>query len=345
MIKPQRLHRGDTVALVSLSSGMAGDPPFRHRYQLGKARLEQEFGLRVKLMPNALRGTDDLDKNPEARAADLMEAFADPRVKGVLSMIGGDDTIRLLPYLDFALLRRNAKVFLGYSDTTVNHFMLRKAGIVSFYGPCVLCELAENAAMHDYTKNYLRQVLFEGAAPLPILPSPAWTSQFLDWADRKNNDIPRDMTPDTKGYELLQGTGKAVGPLIGGCVDVFPMLMGTLLWPRPEEWEGAILFLETSEEHPDPKTVLYLLRGMAAQGILERISGVIVGKPRDETYYEEYKAVYRKVLGQECGRPELPVLYNLNFGHASPICTLPYGVKAEIDCVARSLTLLEPAVI
>lgn len=345
MIKPKRLQRGDAVALVSLSSGMGGEKLFRHRYELGKERLERQLGLRVSTMPHALRGIDYLDRYPEARAADLMQAFADPEIKAVIPMIGGDDTIRLLPFIDYAILQRNPKIFLGYSDTTINHFMLRQAGLVSFYGPCLLCEFAENGAMHDYTLQYLQQVLFEATTPLPILPSPRWTSEFLDWADAENNATARNMQTDTHGYTLLQGRGKVSGRLIGGCVDVLPMLIGTELWPTAAEWQGGILFLETSKEHPHPNIVKYLLRGLAAQGIIDRICGIAVGKPKDETWYEEYQDVFRKVIGQECGRPDLPVLYNLNFGHTAPICTLPYGILAEIDCEQRSFSLLEAAVI
>ena len=344
MIKPQRLSKGDTVAIVSLSSGMGGEPAFKHRYEIGKKRLETEFGLYVVTMPNALKGIEFLDKHPEARAADLMQAFGDNRVKAVISMIGGDDTIRLLDHIDMDVIRGSPKIFMGYSDTTSNHFMMYKAGLVSFYGPCVLMEFAENVAMHEYTKGYITDVLFELPQQLDITPSPAWTSEFLEWSEEANNNIQRTMTADDKGYELLQGSGTAQGRLLGGCLDCFPMIVGTSIWPAPEEWNNAILFLETSEEFPEPRAVKYILRGLAAQGVINRISGIIVGKPRNEKYYDEYKQVLLQVVGNESKRPDLPILYNMNFGHTSPICVLPYGVLAEIDCASKAFRLLEPAV-
>lgn len=341
MIKPKKLNPGDTVALISLSSGIAGEDIFSHKVQIGKARLEKEFGLKVVIMPNAMRGIDYLDKNPQARASDLMMAFDDTNINAIITMIGGDDTVRLLPYIDFDTIRNNPKIFMGYSDTTVNHFMMYKAGLVSFYGPCVFAEFAENAAMHEYTKQYIRQVLFENNDNLSILPSPKWTSEFLDWANPDNNQIPRKMTGDNKGYEVLQGRGIVQGTLLGGCVDVMPMIIGTELWPNKDQWENSILFLETSEEYPNPNSVKYLLRGLVAQGIIGKISGVIFGKPKDEKYYDEYKDVLRQVIGKEAGRKQLPILYNINFGHTAPICILPYGIKAEIDCAAGSFKLLE----
>ena len=345
MLKPPRLKPGNTVAIVSLSSGIGGETTFMHRYEIGKKRLEEVFGLNVVVMPNALKGIEYLDKHPEARAADLMAAFNNPDISGIICMIGGDDTIRLLEYIDFDIIRDNPKVFMGYSDTTANHFMLRMAGLVSFYGPCILMEFAENAAMHEYTRHYIQSVLFEPAEQLAIEPSPVWTGEFLDWANADNNNIARKMTGDERGYELLQGNGIARGRLLGGCIDVFPMVIGTKIWPAPEEWDNTILFVETSEECPAPNEIKYILRGMAAQGIFGRISGVVVGKPAGEKYYDEYKQVLTKVIGQESGRSDLPILYNVNFGHTSPICILPYGIMAEIDCAKKTLKLLEPAVI
>ena len=344
MIKPQMLNPGDTVAVVSLSSGMAGDSLFYHRAESGMKRLSEEFRLNVKIMPHALTGSDYSTHNPGSRAKDLMDAFRDPQVKAVISMIGGDDTIRLLPYIDFQVLHDNPKIFMGYSDTTINHFMMYKAGLVSFYGPCIMCEFAENGSMHDYTRQYIRQVLFEHHDYLPVPAASRWTSEFLDWADPQNNQIPRTMQSDARGYELLQGEGIVSGTLLGGCADVFPMMAGTLIWPDPEQWNDCILFLETSEEHPSPRSLMYLLRGLAAQGILNRINGIIFGKPKDELYYEEYKQVLTQVVATEAGQPQIPILYNLNFGHTAPICILPYGVRAEINCTERSFALTEAAV-
>jgi muramoyltetrapeptide carboxypeptidase LdcA involved in peptidoglycan recycling len=128
MIKPKKLQKGDTVAIVSLSSGLAGEDLFNHRYELGKKRLKEEFGLNVITMTNALKGIDYLKKHPEARAKDLMDAFLNKDIKAIICNIGGDDTIRLLPYINYDIIKSNPKIFMGYSDTTVNHFMMYKAG-------------------------------------------------------------------------------------------------------------------------------------------------------------------------------------------------------------------------
>ena len=164
---------------------MAGEAILKHRYELGKKRLEEEFELVTVTMPNVLKGCEYLDNHPEARAKDLMDAFEDKTIKGIICNIGGDDTIRLLPYIDFDVIKNNPKLFMGYSDTTVNHFMMYKAGLMSYYGPSVMCEFAENKEMHEYTKKYVEEVLFKNKENIKITSSPKWTSEFLDRCDEK----------------------------------------------------------------------------------------------------------------------------------------------------------------
>jgi muramoyltetrapeptide carboxypeptidase LdcA involved in peptidoglycan recycling len=130
---------------------------------------------------------------------------------------------------------------------------------------------------------------------------------------------------DEKGYELLQGHGTVKGRFIGGCVDVFPMIIGTEIWPDKTRWKDSILFLETSEEYPSPNSLKYLLRGIAAQGLFDKICGIICGKPKDAKYYHDYKNVLLRVVGKEVGRYDLPILYNMNFGHTAPIQPVEAG--------------------
>lgn len=204
MIKPKKLKKGDKVAIVSLSSGLAGEEMFRHRYELGKKRLEQlEFN--VVTMKNALKGIEYLYNHPEKRAEDFMEAILDKEIKGIICNIGGDDTIRLLPYIDFEAIANNPKVFMGYSDTTINHFMMQKAGVVSYYGPAVMTDFAENNNMHTYTLKYINEVLLENREDIVIKSSDKWTSEYLDWAIEENDNISRKMNEEKYGYEVLQG--------------------------------------------------------------------------------------------------------------------------------------------
>ena len=344
MIKPSKLKRGDKVAIVSLSSGLAGEELFRHRYEQGKKRLEEEFGLDVVTMPNALKGIDYLNEHPEERAKDFMDAICDKSIKGIICNIGGTDTIRLLPYIDFNLIKENPKIFMGYSDTTVNHFMMYKAGVTSYYGPSVMCEFAENYKMHEYTKKYINEVLFENKENIKIESSPVWTCEYLDWSNKENDHIERKMNEETHGFEVLQGEGKVYGELLGGCFDVFPMFNGTSIWPKKEKWKNKILFLETSEDEVAPEFIEYYLRNLIAQGIIDEINGIIVGKPQNETYYEEYKKIYKRLISKEAGKPELPILYNFNIGHTAPMCILPLGQKICMDLDNKIVTFITSTV-
>ncbi|MFY3793293.1 S66 family peptidase [Ureibacillus sp. MALMAid1270] len=341
LIKPKKLNPGDRVATVSPSWGGAGELELRWRYEQGVKRLEEVFGLEVVPMPNSLKGADYLYQNPQARAEDLMTAFKDESIKGIIANIGGDDSIRLLPYIEFNVIRENPKIFMGYSDVTISHLFCLKAGISSFYGPAILTDFAENVEMDPYTVEMVYRTLFSNEVIGEIQPANKWTSERLEWVESNKNQR-RTMNENT-GYELLQGTGVVQGRLIGGCMEVLEFAKGTELWPESKYWENSILFFETSEDKPEPNLIKYWLRNYAAQGILQKANGIIFGKPQDEKYYEEYKEVILKVM-KEFDLEDLPILYNLNFGHTEPKFILPYGAMAEINCNKKTFTILENGV-
>ena len=345
MIKPKHLLPGDTVAIVSLSAGTLGEPWAIHKLHIARERLENDYGLRVKVMPNALKGRQYLYEHPEARAADWMEAFRDPEVKAIFNAIGGDDTIRLLPYIDLDVIRNNPKIFTGFSDTTSNHFMMYTAGVMSYYGASIMTNFAEYVKINDYTASAIRNTLFEPKPTLDILSAPYWYDDEDEkiWWKEENINTLRQYHPEEIGYEILQGSGVVEGELLGGCIDVFPELLGTAIWPGVSEWKGKLLFLETSEVDMPEHYLTWFLRNLAAQGIFDVISGILVGKPARRSKYEPYKEVYRKVVGFEAKRPELPILYNVNFGHAEPIGVLPIGARCRLDADKKTLTLMEPA--
>ena len=213
-------------------------------------------------MPNALKGIDYLYQHPEVRGQDLMDAFRNSEIKAVFNAIGGDDTVRLLPYIDFDVLRNNPKIFTGFSDTTTNHFMMRKAEIVSYYGLSVMNNIAEYVSINEYTKDAMEKTLFYPQDTLEIICSD-FCSYEKDkiWWKEENINQPTPRFPNT-GYEVIQGTGKVTGELLGGCIDVFPELLGTSLWPSLDEWQGKILLIETSEIDMPEMVLCWLLRNL-----------------------------------------------------------------------------------
>ena len=163
MIIPKKINKGDKVAIVSLSSGVLGESFIKHELEIGIKRLK-EFGLIPVIMPNALKGMEYIKNHPEKRAEDLKKAFMDDSIKMIITAIGGDDTYRIIPYLmeDIVFInavKNNPKIFTGFSDTTINHLMMFKAGLASYYGLAVLTTLSEYAKMDDYSLEMMRKTL------------------------------------------------------------------------------------------------------------------------------------------------------------------------------------------
>lgn len=342
LIKPQGLKPGDKVATVSLSWGGAGDEDLLWRYNLGKKRLEDMFGLEVVEMPNTLKGSEYLYKHPEKRAEDLMMAFSDKSIKAIFSCIGGDESIRMLPYIDFDIIRNNPKILIGYSDTTIAHFICLKVGLSSFYGASILAEFAENLKVFDYTTYWIQKVLFDDSPIGLVTPSEYWTGERIEWLE-SNKSLEKTMVKN-QGHEFLQGTGIVQGHLIGGCIEVMEMMKGTPLWPSSDVFNDAILFFETSEDTPDPSYIECWLRNYGTQGILQKAKGMIFAKPYQEKYYEEYKNSIMKIIS-ELELYDLPIIYNMSFGHNEPMTCLPYGAMAEINCNNKTFSILESGVI
>ena len=153
------------IAIVSLSSGTIGEDFVRHEVDIGIKRLN-DFGITVTFMPHALKGIEYVKDDPAERATDLLQALNVPEIDMILCAIGGDDTYRLLPFLFEHNELADAvsdKVFLGFSDTTINHFMLHKVGMKTFYGQSFLADVCElDKDMLPYTQKYFEELISTG---------------------------------------------------------------------------------------------------------------------------------------------------------------------------------------
>lgn len=345
IIKPKRLKRGGRVAAVSPSWG--GPGAFPHRYAAGKRQFEDEFGCTVTETPHALREPDWLARNPRARADDLTAAFADPNVDGIIATIGGDDSIRLLPYLDPNVIRADPKVLMGYSDTTVMHCVCREAGVVSFYGPSFMAGFGENAGMFPYMVDSVRRTLFDAGAIGLLQPNRSgWTVEHQDWADPTSQSVARKLNPCT-GWVFHQQEGVAEGTLFGGCVEVLDCLRGTPVFPSADSLRGAVLALETSEEAAPPEMLRQFIRSLAAMGCLEPLAGILLGRPGgqlDPAQFPAYADTLCRTVREEYGLAELPIVSNVDFGHTDPMMVLPLGVRIRIDSERHELSIPQAAV-
>lgn len=335
------------ISVVSLSHGMLGEPYARHELELGLKRLK-DYGVKVKFTDHALAGARYLAAHPEARAADWLQAFRDEETDMILTAIGGDDTYRLLPYLFGNDELKNAleqKVFLGFSDTTTNHFMLQKLGLPSFYGQAFLTEVCELAPeMLPYSRRYFEELLATRQIK-EITPSPVWYESRRDFGPDALGTVP--AAHENAGFELLQGPPVFSGTILGGCIDTIfdyfdpgrypdsPELCERYgLFPSAEDWEGKLLLLESSEEKPAPEKVRAALEHLKRRGVFEAVSGILVGQPQDLAYDREYRELLREVVAN----PDLPILCNLPIGHSTPRCIMPLGVQCTVDAEQQKLS-------
>lgn len=330
----------EKIGIVSLSSGIMGENFSKHELDIGLKRLK-EYRIEVEFLPHALKGVEFIKNHPECRAQDLLSAFMDDSIDMILCAIGGEDTYRLLPYLfennDLKKVAKQ-KIFLGFSDTTMNHFMLNKVGIKTFYGQAFLpdvCELSKE--MLPYTKKYFEELIATGEIK-EIRPSDVWYQEREDFTE---NAVDTEMKSyRNTGFELLNGSSMFKGEILGGCLDsIYDIFDNSRfedtvslceqynLFPDLKYWRNKILLLETSEEKPTPELFRKMINTLKDYGIFNVITGILVGKPQNETYYDEYKSI----LLEELSDKDLSIVYNVNIGHATPRCIIPFGIEAEVD--------------
>lgn len=335
-MKAERLQPGDTVGIVSPSWGGAGQ--FPHRVESGVRQLER-MGFKVKIGRHALNQNGFVSDTAANRAQDLHEMFLDPEVKLILAAIGGDHSCHLLPELDFDLIRNHPTLLMGFSDITVlNVAIWKETGLVTLNGPALIADFAEYPEMFEYTRTWFSKVACEASAAGIVGHSDWWTEEFLDWREKKDLERPRKRE-DAEGWTSIRG-GVGEGILIGGCLESLQHLRGTRFWP---EWNGAILFIETSEMAPPPAKVDGILMDYQNMGVFDRIAGLLVGRPM--RYSKEQKAQLREVVRLRTVAYRFPVLMDMDFGHTAPQFTLPIGCRARMDGSDRVLEIMEAAVV
>ena len=340
MIKPKRLKKGDTIAIIVLSWG--GHSVFPHIVEKGIERLEK-FGFNVVKGDTFNYTAQEIYESPKLRADDIHKQFLDSNVDGIIALIGGDDSVRVLPYLDIDLIKNNFKFFMGYSDNTTYNSYFNKHGLITFNGPTVMAGFSESLKLEDDFIEFIENFMFDTWESFEYKPFKRYTQRYLEWTDTEN--LQKENTNyvvNDSYWRFIQGEGIVEGQLFGGCIEVLEFLKGTDFWPQKDFWKGKILFFETSEEKPLPEQVKWMLRNYGSQGILQQITGILFGRPRD--YSNEEKLKLEKVSVQVCKefeREDLVIVTNLDFGHTDPQFILPLGIKAQIDTTKKSLKLLE----
>jgi muramoyltetrapeptide carboxypeptidase len=314
IIKPKRLAKGDTVAVIAPSSGVAPEAFEKALQNLSGLGLKTKTGKSARARAGFLAGTD------RQRLDDLHQAFGDAEIKAVWCVRGGYGVSRLLPDLDFNLIKKNPKIFIGYSDITALHTAIHQnTGLVTFHGPVAA------STYSDYVKNHVVNVLMNPSAPYKIELSPA------NIAKESNLFKTQTITP-----------GKCRGGLIGGNLSLLTAMAGTPFALR--NMKGKLLFIEDVGEQP--YRIDRMLTQLRQTIDLRRLAGIALGifedcNPKDATASQSLIEVLKDRLG-DLG---IPVIYGLSFGHIRDQFTLPIGIEAELDTEKATMTFLETGVV
>lgn len=332
---PKPLKKGDTIGVIAPSAGIAA--LFPHRVERGIDQLEK-LGFRVKLSANALGMSGFVSATAEKRADDIHEMFADDNVKAIMATIGGDHSNQVLKHLDFELIKKNPKFFIGYSDISVIHYaLISKANLETYYGPCVMTQFGEFPRVLDYTKTHFLQVLTNNDADIEIAASEEWTDEVLDWSTKDDLSRPRLLT-ESSGYEWLRH-GQSEGRVLGGCIPSINHLAGTEYWIDPKE---SIFFIDLPEGNEvgvgiSIADVDSYLADLDNLGVFRSVNGLVIGRPYryDSDQIKQLKAIIHKYTRDTT----YPILMNTNIGHTDPIITLPLGRMASLDSEKNKFTI------
>ena len=302
--RPARLTPGDTIGLISPAGASYADS------SIAAAETElRRMGFQTKRGAHALDRHGYLGGTDVSRAADVMSMFADPDVKAIMALRGGWGCARLLPYLDYEVVRQNPKIVCGYSDiTALLTALYARTGLVTFHGPVA------TSTWNDFTTSHFRRTV-------------QWAEQVL-------------MAPASGTSVETIVPGVARGRLVGGNLSVFSAIVGSGYVP---DVTGHLLFLEEVSE--EPYRIDRMMTQLKLAGMFDRVTGVVFGNCRDCGAAEgDVSLSLRGVLNDHLLAYRIPVFYGTMIGHITDKFTVPIGAMAEMDATAGTIRLLEPAV-
>ena len=326
-LKPDRLKTGNTIGLATPATYLTEE-------QLREAiDAFAKLGFTVRYTPNMLVRKGYLGGTDQQRADDINRFFADDTIDAIICGRGGYGSGRILPYLDYEVIKSNPKIFMGYSDITALLYAIYKnTGLVCFHGPMGTSDY------NDFTTKYFNEVLMEPNGRLTYR-NPVLEPVVPLAADGGEMATSSSVAMTTPLITLVSGT--AEGILIGGNLSLVSSLCGTAY---DVDMRGKLVFLEEVGEAP------YRIDRMLTQLLLDptklpAAAGIILGVFSDCEADDESKSLsLAQVLYDRLAGLGIPVLYGLSFGHIQQNVTLPVGVRARLDAEQKTLTLLEQAV-
>ncbi|WP_432993312.1 LD-carboxypeptidase [Dactylosporangium sp. CA-233914] len=340
LVHPRKARPGDRIAVVAPSFVAPGAFPAVHEQAL--RRLSEVTGL----VPVEYPSTRRLGASARARAEDLNTAFADPAVRAILAVVGGEDQITVVPHLDPALARLDPKPFLGTSDNTNLHQWLWTNGIASFYGGSTQVHLGPGPAVDDIHARSLRAALLTGER-LEITDPGESEDVGVDWADPRALTQYGEREP-TQPWSWHGPARSVTGRTWGGCLEVLEWVLTAGRFPFPPEvLQGGILLLETSEELLPARNVAWIVRALGERGLLAAVDAVLVARPPVSDRTRRPPAPERARLRDEQRdrvveqvqryNPEAVICVGVPFGHTRPQWILPHGGRMTVDATARRI--------
>lgn len=308
LILPRRLKKGDRLGLICPS-----EPIFFPERLAGGIKELESLGFECVLGKHVNKAMGYMAGTDSERADDLNEMFAEPAIQGIITITGGSSANRILPLIDYDLIRRNPKVFLGISDISVLlNAIYAKTNMVTFHGPYVLFGICE---MSEYNREYFKKALME--------------------------DFPIGIVREFSQRKVLR-EGNASGKLIGGNLSSIRSIIGT---PYEPDWDGAILFWE--EYKTEPHNIDRMLMHLKLAGVLSRLKGMVSGNLTmcEEKKYKSSSLEIEEIIGDHCGEYGFPIMFNFDFGHNCQNFTLPIGAEATIDTYNNKFSIDTPGIV
>jgi len=315
IIKAPRLKSGDKLAIVAPGSYISEEELQDSIKNLNELGFETTYSEKILLQSGYFAGAD------KDRAADLMKKFADKSVNGIVCARGGYGCARILPMLDYDLIRSNPKVLIGYSDiTALLYGIYKKTDLISFHGP------VGTSTFNDYSVDNFKKVLI----------NPTQSTLFKNSTSGDDENI-YDVT------SIVQGKGK--GRLVGGNLSIIVSLIGTEF---DIDYSNKIIFIEEIGE--EPYRIDRMLTQMIQTGKFNNAAGIMMGifrkcEVKEDTALTSKSFTLMEVLKDRLSGLKIPVVYGMSFGHVKDKFTIPFGALAELDADKQIFTLLEKAVI
>lgn len=329
MSKIEKLKKGDYIGIFSPSSPITYSCP--KRFERAKKYL-QDKGF--KIVEGNLTGKYDFYRagSIKERAEELNNLIRDPRVKCIMSTIGGMNSNSLLPYIDYEAFKKNSKIIIGYSDVTAILLAIyEQTGISTYYGPALVASFGELSPFVDATYEYFKEITMDEIKIPYVFEIPQyWTDEYVNWETQDRSKEERE----NKWITICEGVAR--GRVIGGNLNTMQGIWGSKY--MPEIKDGDILFIEDCLK--DAATIERSFSFLKINGVFDKISGIILGK---HEIFDDLKTGRKpyEILLEVLGDKKLPFIADFDCCHTHPMVTLPIGCEIELDATNRKVSIVE----